>query len=234
MMKQVFRIAVKDFKIQLRSILYYLIAGFVLIVVFSIIGLAQKEMVYSIAVFAILYGFVNKALYEDEKNNTLRLLGSLPVKRDIIVYARYLSTGVLIIILYLSIWSYSVISDILTLEYTKDSTIIMVISLFMVFTVMLSIYLPLAFKLGYIKAAGINRFVFLGLFAFIGGVTAVLAGVLKNRQDSDISRKIAALDLTVSSMNIMAIYGCILLFVLIVYLVSMRISIKFFRKRELF
>jgi ABC-2 type transport system permease protein len=234
MMKQVLRIAIKDFQIQLRSILYYLFAGLVLIVMFSIIGLTQKQMVYSVAVFAILYGFVNKALYEDEKNNTLRLLASMPVKRDIIVYARYLSTFVLIIVLYISIWSFSMISDILTIEHTDNVTFIMVVSLFMLFTVMLSIYLPLAFKLGYIKAAGINRFVFLGLFALIGGVISVLAGVLENKQDSGISRKLAALDVTLSSMNIMVIFGCIILFALIVYLISMRISIKFFKKRELF
>ena len=145
-----------------------------------------------------------------------------------------MSTGVFMIALCLVMTLITVLSDIIVLEYTNDVTLIMVECLFMVFAVMVSVYLPLAFKFGYIKAAGINRFILLGLTAFIGVITAVLAAVLKNKEESDIPRKLAALNLSLSSMNVLVILGCFVLFVLIIYLASMRISIKFFRKRVLF
>jgi ABC-2 type transport system permease protein len=232
MMKQVFRIAIKDFQVQLKSILSYLVIGFVMIIVFSLINLMQKQMVYALVAFSILYGFVNKALYEDERNNTLRLLAAMPAKRDVIVYARYLSTGVFMFALCLTMMLITGFTDLIVLSTVEPTLVIIIASIFMVFMILLSVYLPLAFKLGYIKAAGINRFVLLGMFALVGGVTAVFAA-LKNKE-SDIPQKLRALDATFTSMNPAILFIILTLCVMIAYLGSMRISIKVFRKRALF
>jgi ABC-2 type transport system permease protein len=232
-MKQVFRIAIKDFQIQVKSILSYLIIGFVMILVFSLINLLQKQMVYGMVVFTILYGFVNKALYEDERNNTLRLLAAMPVKRDVIVHARYLSTGMFMFALCMVMILITGFTDLIVHSTVEPVAVIIIAGIFMTFVILLSVYLPLAFKLGYIKAAGINRFVLLGMFAVIGGVTAVFAAVLKNKE-SDIPQKLKVLDEALSSMNPASVFVIVAVFVLIVYLGSWILSIRFFRKRVLF
>ena len=233
-MRQVIRIAIKDFQIQVKSILSYLIIGFVMIIVFSLINLLQKQTVFAMLAFAMLYGFVNKALYEDERNNTLRLLAAMPVKRDVIVYARYLSTVAFMLVLCMVIILITRFAD-LTVHSTAEPLVAIIIAcIFMVFVVMLSVYLPLAFKFGYIKAAGINRFVLLGMFAVVGGGTAAFAAVFNNKEPSDFPQKLKALDATLTSMDPAVLFAIIAVLVLIVYFGSLCLSIRFFRKRVLF
>ena len=234
MMKQVIRIAIKDFQIQLKSILNYLIIGIVMIIVFSLMDLLQRQTVYAMVVFVIIYGFVNKALYEDEKNNTLRLLASMPVKGDAIVLARYLSTGVYMIALCAVMILITGSVDVILHSAVEPAALIIMACIFLVFMLMISVYLPLAFKLGYIKAAGINRFVFLGIFGVFGGVTAALAAILKNKGTSGIPQKLEALNAKLSLMDPVLIFTALVLFVVILYFISLSLSIRFFRRRVLF
>ena len=230
MMTQVFRIVKKDFQVQRKSIMGYMIVGLVLVLAFSLMNMTQKEMLYAIAGFAIIYGFVNKALYEDEKNNTLRLLVSLPVQRDILVYARYLSTFIIIFVLGLVMSIISAITGRTTNDGEGFVAVIIILVTLLVFIVMLSFYLPLAFKLGYIKAAGINRFIFLGIFAFFSAVAFILNETVKNG-DPGLYQK---LDGFLATLDPALVLACFSAAILLLYLVSMRISIHFFRKRLLF
>lgn len=230
MMKQIFRVAVKDFRIQFRSILNYLLVSIVMIVGFTLIGVTQKQMIYAILGFTVIYGFVNKALYEDEKNNTLRLLVSLPLKRDVIVYGRYLSTAIFIIVLSLLMFLLSVFTDLIAYSAYEPAILIILAATSAVMVLMLAIYLPLAFKLGYIRAAGINRFLFLGVFAFFGAVSFALTGVMKGKSPDYFQK----LDMSLSGLNPALILVVLIIFSLLVFLLSMAISVKLFRKRLLF
>lgn len=167
MLKQIIKFAVKDFTIQIKSILKYIIVGLIMITVFSLVNLIDRNMVFSMIFFVIVYSFVNKALYEDEKNNTLRLIASLPVKREVVVYSRYLSVGFILLstaLLFLALGN-AISGGNMANASSEASNLISIVTL-LVFVIMLSIYLPLAFKLGYIKAVGINTFLFIGIFAF--------------------------------------------------------------------
>lgn len=229
MLKQVLKFAIKDFEIQKKSVFNYFILGLLLTVIFSLANFSDRQMIFSLMVFVIVYGFVNKALYEDEKNNTLRLIVSLPVKRETIVYARYLSVGVMAAF---TACLFFVLSNVLTDGANESSAAGLLVSgaTILVFIIMLSIYLPLAFKLGYIKAAGINRFLMIGIFAFFGAGAVAVEGLLKNNPPAFIVN----LDAFLSSLDLSLIIAAALAAVLLVYIGSMRLSAAIFRKRELF
>lgn len=231
MLKQIMKLAVKDFEIQKKSILNYMIIGILMVVAFSLVNLIDRQMVFSLVLFAIVYGFVNKALYEDEKNNTLRLFASLPVKKEVIVYARYLSVGIILIFttcLFLALGN--VISGGNAANESSGASILISIATMFVFVIMLSVYLPVAFKLGYIKAAGINRFLFIGIFAFFGAGSAAVAGLFKGKSAEYVNN----LDAFLSSLNLNTVLAIIIVAALLVYLGSMRLSAAFFRKRDVF
>ena len=99
MRNETIRLAVKDFQIQASSVKNYIITLLVFLAVFLLISPMQYQAAFSMASLITLYRFINSTLYEDEKNNTLRLIDSLPVGRETVVKARYLSTGILAIVL---------------------------------------------------------------------------------------------------------------------------------------
>jgi ABC-2 type transport system permease protein len=231
MLKDVMKFAVKDFTIQKKNILNYMLIGVVLTIVFSLLNIFDRHTLFSIVIFVIVYGFVNKALYEDEKSNTLRLLASIPVKREAIVYARYLSAGIMLVFtscLLLAL-SYIVTGGKAAAE-SSGIGILASLAIVIVFVVMLSVYLPLAFKLGYIKAAGINRFIFLGLFAFFGAASVAIGGL----RGGETAESVGNMDAFLSSLNLNAMILLLIAAGLLIYICSMWLSAALFRKRDLF
>ncbi len=229
MMRDVLRIALKDFQIQKNSVLKYVITGLVFVVVFYLIGGEQNQMLFSVVSFILIYRFINITLYEDEKSNSLRLMVSLPIRRDTIVQARYLSTGIFTIALAVIMWAALALTGMLSGEEGSMTAIIVMCS-FLIFTIMISVYMPLGFKLGYSKAVNINKFLFIGMFALFGAIPLVLDKL----GGSPIPEAVVKLDSMLETADpVLALTG-FALFSVLVYIVSMRISIGFFRKRELF
>ena len=224
-MNDVMRIAVKDFQIQVKSIKNYVITTLFFVLLFTVGGLGRNTMLLPILALFVLYRFINYSMYEDEKNNTLRLLASLPLKRDTIVFARYLSTGVLIVVLSILLGSISAL-----LPSGEAGSTALVLCIFFVYVIMISIYMPIGFKLGYIKAVNINRFIFLGLFVLLGAVP-VLLGKGEGPQDGNaLASVITMLD---NADHVLIVAGFALV-TLLLYIISMKISVIFFRKRTLF
>ncbi len=231
MLKYILKFAVKDFEIQKKSVINYFILGMLLTAIFSLANFSDRQMIFSLMFFVIVYGFVNKALYEDEKNNTLRLIASLPVKRETVVYARYLSVGLMAAF---TACLFFVLSNVLTggnaANESSAAGLLVSGATVLVFCIILSIYLPLAFKLGYIKAAGINRFLMIGIFAFFGAGAVAVEGLLKDNPPAFIVN----LEAFFSSLDLNLVIAAAIAAVLLVYIGSMRLSAAIFRKRELF
>lgn len=85
---------IKDFSIQRKSLIRYLIATLLFLLIFAFA--LEQQILFALAMFPIVYGFLDRSLYEDEKNNTLRLLISLPIKKELIVYSKYISTAIML------------------------------------------------------------------------------------------------------------------------------------------
>jgi ABC-type transport system involved in multi-copper enzyme maturation permease subunit len=231
MLNQLVKFIAKDFIIQKKSLKTYIILGAAMALMFSFTSRDNHSMVVAVVAFPVIYGFLNKALYEDEKNNTLRFLAALPMKREIIVYGRYISVVLMSIIVALVLY---VLNYILVMAGIWKSAAgadgLIILATIFVFMIMVSVYLPLAFKLGYIKAAGINRFIFIGLIALCGAVGVAAGSLLKGEPPEFIGR----LDEFLSSISVGTAVLLSGIAVLAIYLLSMRISVYVFKKRDLF
>ncbi|HHW48708.1 MAG TPA: ATP-binding cassette domain-containing protein [Clostridiaceae bacterium] len=98
------------------------------------------------------------------------------------------------------------------------------------FIILVSIYLPLAYKLGYIKANSINRFFLIGIFA----VSTAAGLVLENISGSSPPAFISRISEFLSSVNPYTMLILAIAFTVAIYFISMELSIKFFKKRNLF
>jgi hypothetical protein len=105
-----------------------------------------------------------------------------------------------------------------------------VILTFMVFVLIMCVYLPLAFKLGYIRAATINRFLFLGIFAIFGAGPIVFSKAAKGK----VKLSAQQLDGFISSLDPVLTLIVLVGFILLVYIVSMELSLRFYKKRMLY
>ncbi|MGI6669914.1 MAG: ABC-2 transporter permease [Acetivibrionales bacterium] len=240
MTKHLRLLVLKDFQVQLRSMVNYTFIGLAVMLVFALTG-EGLQMAFPVWAFVIIYGFINKCLYEDEKNNTLRLLVSLPLKRDSIVVARYLSTAVMIIIAGAAMWFLNpLLSGILPaadIHAAGDVSraivnAFAVVGTSLVFMLIMSVYLPMAFKFGYIKAVNINRFVFLGTFMLFGAIPAISRLKGDNQQGS--FPWMEQVELFIESIGPEWLIALFILFCACIYVLSMCLSIRFFRKRQLF
>jgi len=116
----------------------------------------------NVAVVYIL--LLNSFAYED-KNKSEIMLNSLPISRSDIVLAKYLS-----ILVYMGLATVSYISSNLIVKALGISVNIVQLSLegmtaaFLAVALMTSIYLPIFFKFGYIKARLFNLLIFLLFF----------------------------------------------------------------------
>lgn len=228
MMRDVMKLVLKDFQIQKSAVPKYVITGLAFVLIFYMIGGMQNQMIFSVISFILIYRFINTALYEDEKNNSLRLLASLPVRRDIIVIARYVSTGIFSIALAAIMSIVMALTGMLSGEYLAASFV--VFSSFLFFMIMISVYMPLGFKLGYFKAVNVNRFLFFAIFVLFAAIPLLL-GRLGGGEPPEFAVRFGAMLEAMEPSLVMAGFA---IFALLVYIVSMRISIGFFRKRMLF
>jgi len=223
------KLILKDFAVQKNSFKTYVFIALFLGIFFSLNG--QQQMAIPMISMPIIFGFINRALYEDERNNTLRLLVSLPIRKEILVYARYITAAIVSIgtfVFFMLVNYLFVLSGVWEEETGIDAAAALAIVL--VFIILLSIYLPLAYKLGYIKAANINRFIFIGIF----GLSTVAALALKKISENSPPPFISRIEGILSSASPYTIMILAIAFTIAVYFISMELSIKFFKKRNLF
>lgn len=226
MKNETIRLAVKDFQIQVKSIKSYVITLLVFLAVFLAMSPKQYQMAFSMAALVTLYRFINMTMYEDEKNNTLRLIDSLPVGRETVVRARYLSTGILAAALIIILGAVSFIAG----SIDRGASAAATICVFLVYVILMAVYMPIGFKLGYIKAVNVNRFIFIGIFLLIG-FASVLMGNPAGQQGSNAAESLTAMFADTSPVLVTAVFAAA---AFLLYIVSMKVSVVFYKKRELF
>ncbi len=218
---------IKDFSIQRKSLFRYLIATLLFLFIFAFV--LEQQILFVLAMFPIIYGFLDRSLYEDETNNTLRLLVSLPIKKEIIVYSKYVSTAIMLTVTTIVCSVVSkifVVNNIWKTNNTLSSTAFL--SMVMIFVILISSYLPVVYKIGYIRAAGIYRFVLMGIFALAISFSVLAKDFLATWQlIDDISNFVSAL-------GPLYLNAILLIIVFIIYYISIKISKLFFSHRNLF
>jgi len=219
----------KDFSIQKRTLIKYLIASILFMFVFAFA--LEQQVLMAFAMFPVIYGFLNRSLYEDEKNNTLRLLVSLPLKKNDIVFAKYISIGIMITVITII---FTVFSKLLVLSgiWHMDNMIASstIATMVLIFVILISTYLPFVYKLGYIRASGIYRFVFMVIFALAISFSVIAEKLFDSWNILFVMNAIKFL----MSLNPVHLDAIIFIFIILVYLLSMKLSSILFNKRNLF
>jgi ABC-2 type transport system permease protein len=226
----------KDFVVQKRTAYVYLAMGFLFFFYFD--AMDQRNMLsVMIPVFVIVYSFANRSLLEDERNHTIRMLLCLPVQRSVLVKAKYLS---IFLVALVATIVFTVIGAGFGLfsSYDQDELLInlfIVAGCMLCYTIIVSIFIPLVYKIGIVRAQTINRFVFFG-FMILGTTMGALITFLKSRFDFSGSPPawVDWMGSTIENMNPYA--GLVFLFSLsaLIFIGSMLLAIRIFNRREVF
>jgi ABC-2 type transport system permease protein len=233
------QLIIKDFVLQKRTAYVYLAMGMLFFFYFD--AMDQRNMIaVMMPTFMIIYGFMNRSLSEDEKNHTLRMLVSLPIPRATIVKAKYASVALAAALAGSLLLSIGALAGIYSFQEPEDRVMnLLIIAAFtLTCTLLVSVFIPLVYKIGVVRAQSINRFMFFGLFA-LGTTVGTLAGFLADRLHMEGEppawvNGIGKIGSVFAEMNPYA--GIVLLFALsgLIYIVSMLLSIRFLERREVF
>lgn len=212
----------KDLLVQKKSILFALCYCFFLVFAFqSLEGAAPVAATTAIVYLLTQYSFA----YED-KNKSEIMLNSLPISRKDIVLAKYLS-----IFLYIGLAMVAYMFATLIVMAIKIPIKVQFISLqgititlFLV-SLMASLYLPIIFKFGYLKAKMFNMVMFL-LFFFIP------MGVVSFYQNSEYTSSIDNILTGMATWSDWQIASLIVGISLLMMALSYYISVTIYNKRE--
>lgn len=226
----------KDFAVQKRTAYVYVAMGFLFFFYFD--AMDQRSMTAAmVPVFMIVYSFINRSLLEDERNHTIRMLLTLPLQRTSIVKAKYASVAIVAAASTLLFSGIGAAAGFFSLQDPDErlTNLFIVALTVLCYSIIISIFIPLVYKIGIVRAQTINRFVFFGMIV-LGTTFGALMSFLKSRFDFS-GDPPAWLDRISSLLERINPYaGILLLFSLsaLIFVISMQLAIRFFNRREVF
>ncbi|HZJ57657.1 MAG TPA: ABC-2 transporter permease [Clostridia bacterium] len=217
-----YNLIIKDILVQKKSLLFAL--GYCFFLVFAFQSL---EGVTPIAASTVVVYFLiqNSFAYED-KNKSEIIINSLPISRKEIVLAKYLSIfvyiGLAIVAYMIATLTVKVVRVPVKVEFPdlKDVTITLLLV-----SLMNSIYMPIIFRIGYLKAKIFNMVMFLLFFFIPMGVASLYENPKYSAGISDITGIISSF----SDWQIAALLAAISLMLLFF---SYSISLGIYKNRE--
>lgn len=207
----------KDIILQKRTLFFMLF--FIIMLMFSFssgTNTAFTSPYITVSIGAAIFWTMSVCSYEGFYKMD-RLFASLPISRAELVYARYTSGFLTIInVIVLS----GIFGGLLTLANIRPDTVIIswedALASFFGATILLFGYLPIYFKLGYLRSRMVN----IAVFALLGALIVLLSFLVDS------------LGVTASTVpvvvSILAILGWIALLIL-----SITLAVKFYEKRAL-
>ncbi|SNX54443.1 ABC-2 transporter permease [Thermoanaerobacterium sp. RBIITD] len=217
-----FNLILKDILIQKRTFFLGIVYIMIMILSFQQVG----SPMFSASVIAFSYIMVQSACAYDDKNKSDILLNSLPLNRNTIVIARYLSTFIFAAIAVVYYILLTGIIKILELPFkvypvSLEGTIGTLFALILVS----GIYFPIFFKVGYIKSKIVNFVLFFGVFI---GSGILVPELIENKNKAFFQGILQFL----SNQSDMQIAIEIFAIMILLLIISYMFSLKFYRKRE--
>ena len=217
-----YNLILKDMLIQKKMFIW----GFAYILLMTMAFQSTGGAMFPAGVMALTYILAQTACASDDKNKTDIMLNSLPLSRESIVLARYISIFVFAtigIIYYLVV---ALIINNLAIPFkVTPVTIEGILAALFAVVFINGIYFPIFFKVGYIKARIINFVLFFGVFFGIGA----MAGFVKENLDMKYGKEIVSWFQGQPDAGIAAL---IILIMSVMFWVSYLLSVKFYRARE--
>ncbi|MEG6615191.1 ABC-2 transporter permease [Peptococcaceae bacterium 1198_IL3148] len=214
-----YSLVIKDILVQKRTVLISLL--YIIFLAFMLQSL--KEGIYPVTISGICYILVATACAQDEKNKADVMLNSLPIKRSTIVGAKYVLAIVIFAIgtvAYLAIMQAMKFIGLPLQVY--PITLANCLGTLLAISLLNGIYLPIYFKLGYIKSRFINLILFFSLFAGISSIATLLG-------DSDGLPNLISF---VNSYSELQIAIMIVMLTLAILALSYTVSLKVYNSRE--
>lgn len=220
-----FNLIVKDILIQKKTLLYALLYTVFLSITFSSLKPSGVGL-YILAPIITAYMFINFAASFDEKNNSEIILNSLPLKRDDIVIAKYISIFIFAIIGIIYSMLIGFIGKATGLPmYTVSISFLNIVIIFSSVCIVSSIFFPMYFKFGYTKSIIFNTILFMVIF-FLPILAIDYSG---SNPNNIFVQKINYFISTTSSFtqnSLAIIVG------LIIFLLSLMFSLKIYNNKE--
>ena len=216
-------LVIKDFVVQKTNIKFILIYALAGVLFFGTLG----EGAYVMIPMMLSYMYLLGGLGQDDKNNSEFLLNSLPVSRESIVYAKYLSViifGAIAIIL--TMGGAFIMSSIGLSKVQGNMKIEHIVGFISALTIFMAINFPLYFKYGYAKLRYLNMGIFM-LFLVAPIIIKLINDNINFNNPFILSIKEKILSLSDAQIGIVII--CIVLFI---YLLSLAISLNIYKKKE--
>jgi ABC-type transport system involved in multi-copper enzyme maturation permease subunit len=202
----------KDFLIQKKSILFSLF----IMIFFSFTLTPMGSGGLTVSILTICYMLVYGAGNQEDKNNSDRMLASLPIRKETIVLSKYISVYVFAAFAFLVNVIIRLAAEALQIpNFSFPVTIEGILGTWAAVTLLFSLSFPMIFKIGYLRSRMAN---FLVLFAAVFGGTFLMS---KWFPEGEVPQLVAN-------------YETVLLFAGLVLLlaVSYCISLHFYRNRE--
>lgn len=218
---------IKDMLVQKRELKSNVMSLVVIILFIFALQFLGAPCVYMVFPFLFSISYIISSCGALEKNDVDVLINSLPVKRKDIVFSKYASALILFLI--------GILLDIIVLEVLKilglshikrfNFTYIIISLSYCAFYV--SVYLPVYFSLGNIKAQGINTILLMCTTIFLI-ITVTIFTVVENGNAKASLIKLFKMN----NFNIFLIVGCII-FSVVVTIISCVISLLAYKNRDI-
>jgi len=214
---------IKDFVVQKTNIKFILIYALVGNLLFASSGGGAYIMIPMMISYVYLLG----GLAHDDKNNSEFLLNSLPVSRDSIVYAKYLSVIIFsAIAIVLTMGGIFIMSSIGVGKMTGNMGIEDIVGFLFGIMIFMAISFPLYFKYGYAKLRYLNVGIFM-LFLIGPIIIKFLKDNINLNNSFMLSMRAKLLSLSDTQIGVI-----IICMALLIYLLSLVISLNIYKKKE--
>ena len=198
------------FKVDIKTIAKLLVG----ILIFSFVLLPVSTI--AIPLF-LSYIFIFRSFYLDELNKTDYFFNSMPIDKEDVVYAKYVFSMIVIVVSMLFTFVYSnVLKGIWYIDLVNIEIITMTISIVLI---LVSICLPIAFKYGYNKSYVIVNFLVIAV------ALVTIFSAFRPRAEMSIEGRVIPF--------IEPVYIVAVGVALVLYVVSMFVSIKIYAKKEI-
>ena len=174
-----FSLIIKDLLVQKKTLPFLGLYILVFMFAFQSIGAGA----FAAITIAVTYQMVASASNHDEKANSDIIMNSMPLGRKAIVLSKYLSVILYFALATLGYMAFSIILSLINIPMslptiTKEN----LVAAFLGVMAMNSIYYPVFFKMGYIKARIVSFILF--FVAFFGTIS--LLDLINDGQSNDI------------------------------------------------
>lgn len=214
----------KDILLQKKMALFAL--GYSIFILIAFQNPVFGTTYYIIGAMAISYMFLLGACAYEEKNKSEVFLNSLPLTRDDIVKARYLSVFVFMFLALTTIGGLGAVMKLAQLPFPPHYlSLVDILAVSVSLFLLSSIYLPVFFKFGYIQSRLLNIVFFL-LFFFAPNL--LIQFVHENIEKPYIKQ----IMMFINQMSVAAFCILTISFVLLLMYLSYLISLKVYRQRE--